>query len=567
MRRLLTGSDAVAQGAHESGVHVAAVCRGPVAGDIAAGLLRRGGVRCELVASEKAAVELALGAALGGGRALAVVRAGGLEAAASALFAASCAGAAGLVVVACDDPGARAAPAIDSRLVARNAMVPVLEPSDPREARAFVDEALALSERFDTPVLLRLTTRLADSAEPVEVAPRRSEAPRGQRVETAARAIPCGAAVQRNRALERLGSLAAHGWDTPLNRAELRSADLGVVTSGLAYGMVREALPTASILKLGLVHPVPTGYVRDFATRVRRLFVVEELEPFIESELRAAGIACEGKDRLARSGEFSAALLAHALGAPQLRPRPPEAVPDRPPELCPGCPHRATFQALKQQHVTVTGDLDCAELASLAPLSAVARAPGMGASVAVEAGLEAALGARVRGRAVAVLGEGALLHSGAAALPIVAAGAGTLVLADTGCGGETEAGAEGRVHVPGGRRVDLGSLVRALGVPSVRVVDPLDLAGTCAALHDELLRPAASVLIARSPCAHQRQDFRPPQAVDPARCNRCGACLRLGCPAASDGPEAVVIDPAACAGCGLCAQVCRSRAIGPLVRA
>ncbi len=349
----------------------------------------------------------------------------------------------------------------------------------------------------------------------------------------------------------------------------MRSAQVGVVTSGLAYGMVREAVPDASILKLGLVHPVPTGLVREFAGRVHRLLVVEELEPFLESELRAAGIACEGKDRLPRTGELTPALLAHAFGAPPSSPRAPEPVAERPPELCPGCPHRATFQALKRKHVTVAGDLDCAHLASLAPLSTVTRAPGAGAPVAVAAGLEAALGGRIAGRAVAVLGEDALLHSGAGALAVAAAGTGTVVLSDT-CpaweGGAAPGAPEPGHHAPGRWRVDLESLVRSLGVASVRTVDPLDLAGFGAALHEELARPASSALIARSPCVRLRDGARPPMRVDPARCNRCGACLRLGCPAASDGLEAVVIDPAVCAGCGLCAQVCRSRAIGPEVR-
>jgi indolepyruvate ferredoxin oxidoreductase, alpha subunit len=570
LRKLLTGSEAVAQGALECGVHVAAVSSGPVSDDVEAALRRGGEVRCERVPSEATAVELAMGAALGCARSLALVRAGGLEAAAAALQAASGFGVSGLVLVACDDPGARVAPDGDSRLAARAALVPVLEPADPREVRVFVGEALELSERFDTPVLVRLTTRLADSAAPVDTVPRRAAAPRGLRVETASRALARGPTVRRARALERLASLAAHGWDTPLNRIEKRSADLGVVVSGLAYEMVREALPEASILKLGLVHPVPTGLVRVFAGQVRRLLVVEELEPFLESELRAAGIACEGKDRLARSGELTPELLAQAFGAPRPRSRPAEPVPERPAELCPGCPQRATLHALKRQHVTVAGELDCARLASLLPLSTVARASGTGAPVAVAAGLEAALGERVAGRAVAVAGEDALLHSGAGALAVAARGRGTVVLADT-CvrdrDGRGEEAAESGAQAPVGRRVDLAALVRSLGVAAVRVADPLDLGAFSEVLRQELGRPAFSAIIARSPCASLRQYPRPPQRVDPSRCNRCGACLRLGCPAAADGPEAVEIDPVTCAGCGLCAQVCRPGAIGPEVQA
>jgi indolepyruvate ferredoxin oxidoreductase, alpha subunit len=571
VRRLLTGSEATARGALEAGLVLAAACPGPVASEVL-DALAAGGVACERAPSEKVALELALGASLAGARSLAALRAGGIDAAAGALVAASCAGAAGLAVVLCDDPGGRLAPAIDSRPTARAARVPVIEPSDPAECHAFVAHALALSEDFETPVAVRLTTRLADSAGPVEVVgPRRLDAPRGWRWEPpASRSFPGRGAAPRARAQERLALLAAHGCESPLNRMEMRSAEMGVVTSGLAYGMVREALPQASVLKLGLVFPVPTGLVREFAARVRRVCVVEEMDPFLEQELRADGIACEGKDRLAPSGELSPGALARAFAPHARRPPPPERVPERPPELCPGCPHRATFQALKRLHVAVTGDLGCAALASLPPLSAVDRAPGAGASVAVARGLEVALGERIRGRSVAVLGDGALLHSGMGALALPARSASTVVVADNGAplggiGGEGGAGVG--VHATGGRRVDLGSLCLALGVEALRLVDPLDLAATVETLREELARAATSVVIARSPCVRLRIGSRPPRRVDARRCNRCGACLRLGCPALSEEEDSMAIDRLSCAGCGLCAQVCRAGAIAAEARA
>lgn len=565
VKRLLTGAQALAQGAVESGAHLAAACPGPVSGEVLHAL-RGTEVACQPVPSEKVALEVALGAALAGARALCVLRPGALSGAVDVLAAASAASAAGLLVVACDDPSARLGPPCDSRLLARDALVPILEPSDARECRDLVADGFALSLEFETPVVLRLSARLADSAEAVRLAPRTAEPVRGQRLGRFAG--PGCSGARQAAALERLAQLAGHAWDTSLNRVELRGAEVGVVTSGMAYGMVREAMPRASTLKLGLVHPLSTGLVRDFASRVRELVVVEELEPFIESELRAAGIACRGKDRVPRTGELTPALVARALGETPVRGRDPEPVAERPPELCPGCPHRATFRALKRVHVTVTGDLGCAAMAGLPPLSAMARAPALGASVGVALGLEAALGSRARGRSVAVIGDGALMHSGLPALAHAAAGQGMVVIADNGSprrslpGLTGERGEGEEVHAPGGWRVDLSSLCAALGVGSVREVSPLDHEATVAAFRDELARPGSRVVVARSPCVRLRDDRRPPQRVEQSRCNRCGACLRLGCPALSDDGESMVISTSDCAGCGLCAQVCRSQAIG-----
>jgi len=566
VRRLLTGIQAIARGALESGVHVAAACPGPFTGDVL-DALAGSPVSCERVPSERVALQEALGASLAGARALCVVRPGGLSGALDVLHAASACNASGLVLVAVDDPSARLGPPGDVRLAAGEALVPVVEPSDARECKELLSAAYDLSDRFETPVVVRVAARLADAADAVVLEPREGGPPRGQRVEAFPRSGDGGA--RRARAMERLALLAAYAWDTPLNRRELRSAEVGVVTSGLAYGMVREALPEASVLKLGLPVPVPTGLVRDFAGRVRRLFVVEELEPCLEQELRAAGIACEGRNLLTRTGELTPAMVARALGVARPRARDREAVPERPPELCPGCPHRATFSALKRLHVTVNGDLGCAALAGRAPLSAVARAPALGASVGVTRGLEAALDGRIAGRQVALVGEGALLHSALPALARAAAGTGTTVIADNG---PSRSGASrprggggdgGGALAPGGWRVDLGLLSSALGIASVREVDPFDLEGTMAVLREELSRPASSVVIARSPCVRLRSGRRAPMRVDPARCNRCGACLRLGCAAVSDAGELMAIAPGRCQGCGLCAQVCRARAIAP----
>jgi len=566
VRKLLSGIQAIARGAIESGVHVAAACPGPFSAEVL-DALEGSPVACERVPSERVALQEALGASLGGARALCVVRPGGLSGTLDLLQAASAANAAGLVVVSIDDPSARLGPPGDVRLAARDALLPVVEPSDARECKELLAAAYDLSDRFETPVVVRVAARLADSADAVALESREGAPPRGQRVEPFPR--PGAGGAQRARAMERLALLAAYAWDTPVNRLELRSADLGVVTSGLAYGMVREARPEASVLKLGIPVPVPTGLVREFATRVRRLVVVEELEPCLEQELRAAGIPCEGRNLLTRAGELTPGMVARALGVGRPRGRDRELVSERPPELCPGCPHRATASALKRLHVTVNGDLGCAALAGQAPLSAVTRAPALGAAVGVTCGLEAALDGRIEGRQVALVGEGALLHSALPALARAATGSGTIVVADNGpsrSGASRPRSGEGDgggVRAPGGWRVDLGLLSSALGVSSVREVDPFDLEGTIAVLREELARTTSSVVIARSPCARLRVDRRPPMRVNAARCNRCGACLRLGCAAVSDAGDLMAISADRCQGCGLCAQVCRARAISP----
>jgi indolepyruvate ferredoxin oxidoreductase alpha subunit len=560
VKRLLTGNEAIARGAWEAGVHVASGCEGEPSGTILETLSALGEVAVEPAPWERAAVEVALGAALAGGRGLAAVPAGALAAALDALDAASASGAAGLVVVACDDPSGRHAPPADSRPLAREARAPVMEPADPAECREAVAQAFELSERFETPVVVRLSTRLADSAEPVEEAPRRALWPRGRgRDPAGAVALEDRAAFTRVRGLERLAQLAAHALEAPMNRLEMRSEEVGVVTSGLAYGMVREVLPEASVLKLGLVYPVPSALLRAFAGQVRRLQVVEELEPFLESELRAAHIACEGKNLLGRTGEITPGMLARALRPGAERAGEPEATPVRSPELCPGCPYRALGQALKRLHVSATVDPGCRAFPVFPTLGPVDRAPGRGAAAGVAHGLAMALGERIRGRDLAALPDGALLQEATGALALAARGQGTVLICDVGGGGESGSG----VRAPGGWRVDPASLLTALGFASVRVVDALDLEATTAVLRQELARRASSAVVARAPCTRWPSARRPPMRVDPRRCNRCGACLRLGCPAIFDDPGSMVVSASACAGCGLCAQVCRARAIEP----
>jgi len=542
VKRFVTGLEAVARGAYEEGVHLLTVNARRPLDLLAVAAEREGAARLERAATERLAVEFAVGAALAGGRALAAVAS--VASAADLLAAAASAGVGGLVVVAVDDPALALAPGeTDARVFARAAKVPCVEPADAAGCRGAVGTALRLSERWRTPVLVRLTMRLALSGGVIALRARRYVLPAGRRRAFAERALlPEHAPAQRTALAERLAQLAAHGADASLNTVELRSAELGVVASGIAARHAREALPDASILTLGLSWPVPTEVVRDFAGRVKRLVVAEEMEPLLEAELRAAGIACEGKDLLPRHGELLPDVLRRALGAAAPRSDAPE-VPLRPAEACPGCPHRPVLHALKRLHVSAIADLGCAAFGGRAPLGGVEVALAHSGAVALAHGLGAALLGRARGRVVAVVGESGLAADAGALAHAVGAGPGAALVAVTQDQAEATAG-----------------LGRALGAPA-RTVDAFDMGAVEEAVAEALRAERPALVVARGRCA--RTTVRPAQRfrVEPSRCNRCGACLRLGCPAIAEGDGTMVIDAHHCAGCGVCGQVCRPRAI------
>ncbi len=544
MKRFLTGMEAIARSCAEEGVLLVS---GHGARAIPALLdaARREGLRAERAPHQRIALELAVGASLAGARAVAAVE--DLAAAAETLHACAHAGAGGLVVLALDDPGAALCGiASDSRAFARALEVPWLEPSDAGECKEYVAAALALSERWDVPVVMRLTAQGALGGRPVPVGPTAPGRAAGLRRSSARQAVSDRGEAARGHLQETLAEVAALGAESALDRVEIRSRELGVVTSGAPYHHVREALPEASVLKLGLAFPVPSALVRDFARRVDSLVVVEELEPILETEIRALGVGCRGKDLLPRTGELDPDLLARALagaGAPVRK----EAAPPRPAEACAGCPQRGLLHALKRLHVNVTADPGCASAA--APLGAMEGTGAGGSSLAIARGAAAVLGERIHGRIVAVTTADDLLRSGALALAPGPEG-GVAVVA-------VEASVASSDHAPS----DLRALAAALGVARVREVEALDVAATEAALREELGRAEPSVVIARGRCPMAIPPPHRPSRIRPESCNRCGACLRLGCPAISDRLDAMVIDPSSCAGCGLCARVCRAGAI------
>ena len=584
---LLSGNDAIAHGAVAAGVRVAAGYPGTPSTEILQTLVRLDPDRrvyVEWSTNEKVALDVALGAAMGGARALAAMKHVGLNVAADTFMTAAYTGArAGLVVVSADDPGMHSSQnEQDNRLFARFAGVPLLEPADSQEAHDFTVLAFALGERFDVPVLLRSTTRVSHARGVVRRAEAaRPAAPRFERAPEKFVMLP-GYARGRHRALlERLAMLEREAEESPLNRIELRDRRFGVITSGIVYHYVREVMPEASVLKLGLSHPFPAELVRRFAAEVERLVVVEELEPFLEEASRAAGVPVAGKAYFARAGELSPDLVARGLeraGWPAPAPRPRHAAPPtagRPPVLCPGCPHVTPYLALRQLGAVVSGDIGCYTLAAMEPLCAMDTTIAMGSSIGVAVGLARSGGAA--GPVVATIGDSTFLHAGLPALADAASNGTriTVVILDNGTtamtGGQGHPAAGVTIRGDAAPAVDLPALCRALGVAWVKVVDPYDLAGTRLALGEAIAQPGVSVVITNRPCVEMPVKVRDhPFTVVDAACTACQACMNLGCPSLTwsggwhEGRRRVQIDAATCTGCTVCVQTCAPGAIVPL---
>lgn len=577
---LLTGNEAIARGAYEAGVAVATGYPGTPSTEILEFLSTLPDVYVEWSSNEKVALDVAVGASMGGVRALCTMKHVGLNVASDTFMVASYTGVrAGLVVVSADDPGMHSSQnEQDNRLYARFAGVPLLEPSDSQEAKAFTQAAFDLSEEFDTPVLVRTTTRISHTRGVVRLGERRTVPPRPfQRDPAKYVMLPAYARQRRPRVLERVGRLAEAAARPEFLRVELRDRSVGVVTAGVCYTLVREVLPDASVLKLGMTYPLPLEDVRDFAARVDRLFVVEELEPFLEEALRAAGIPAEGKAYFPQQGELTPEQARGGFvraGVLSEAPAPAQALPTapRPPVLCPGCPHTAPFVALRRLGAVVCGDIGCYTLGALEPLQAMDSCLAMGSSIGMATGL--ALAGTAPGPVVAVIGDSTFLHAGLPALvdAVYKRAKVTVVILDNG----TTAMTGGQPHPATGTtlrgepapRVDLAALCRGLGVEFVRVVAPYDLGGTFVALEEALRHPGVSVVITNRPCVEAPVKVRDePFRVVLDRCTACQLCMELGCPAivwtdqTYEGRPRVTIRQDACTGCTLCAQVCPADAI------
>jgi indolepyruvate ferredoxin oxidoreductase alpha subunit len=589
LKKLLSGNEAVAWGAWESGVRVAAAYPGTPSTEILETLGPMPGIYAEWAPNEKVALDVAVGAAYAGSRAMAVMKHVGLNVAAEGLFYSSMTGAeAGLVIVTADDPSMHSSQnEQDNRRYAKFARVPCLEPSDSQEAHDLVGQALDLSERFDTPVMLRLTTRISHCYTVVDTAgerpAERPQVPEYRRDTRKYVMVPGNARRRHPQIEERIRRLRGFAETCPLNQVEMRDRSLGIITCGIAYQYAREVFPQASILRLGMTYPVPPGMLRDFAAQVERLIVLEELDPFLEEEIRLLGIDIEGKSIFPVCGELDQHVVRKSAIAAGLVPASPmdepiqlegTTLPPRPPILCPGCPHRGVFHVLRELGWVVNGDIGCYTLAFLPPLGAVHTCGCMGASIGVAHGVAKA---GISERNVAVIGDSTFFHTGMPALLNVAynhSNTITIILdnrttAMTGHQGNPGTGRtlQGAQTLP----VPLEDLIRALGIHKVQTVDPYDLKGVRSALEDCAATEEPAVIIAQRECAllpEVRLGWSPLR-VNLERCNGCGLCFRVACPAisksdvvdAKTGRAKATIDPLLCTGCEICAQVCARRAI------
>jgi indolepyruvate ferredoxin oxidoreductase alpha subunit len=571
---LLSGNEAVARGAYEAGLVFAAAYPGTPSTEILENIARYKPIQAQWSPNEKVAFEVAMGASFGGVRSLVAMKHVGLNVAADPMFTSSSVGVnGGFVIVSADDPGMHSSQnEQDNRRYAKFAKIPMLEPSDSQEAKDFVGLALQMSERFDTPVLLRLTSRICHAKGVVSLGRRKRAArkPYGKDVRKRL-IIPFHARLRHTVVERRLKELERFAEGTPLNRIERGSSQLGVVTSGVAYQYVREVFPQATILKLGFSFPFPRKLARKFANMVDKVYVVEELEPVLEEELAFMGISVTGKERIPLEGELNPQVVREAFFKARRRRAAAGKAVGRPPVLCPGCPHTGLFYTLKRLKIGATGDIGCYTLGALPPLDAMDTCICMGASIGNALGMEKAMGPEGAEKMVAVIGDSTFLHSGMTGLLDVVYNGGTttVIILDnrtTAMTGHQEHPGTGRtLKGEPAAMVDLEAVCTALGVKHVLTVDPHDLKATRQAVKEAIRRRQPSVIIARRPCVllKEFQVSREPLAVNLDLCSACALCLDLGCPAIvrlEDGRAQ--IQQFLCSGCGLCRQICSKGAIG-----
>ena len=599
MKKLLSGNEALAWGAYHAGVTVAAAYPGTPSTEILESIARFDDVYAEWSTNEKVAMELGLGAAYAGARSLVSMKQVGLNVASDPFMAAAITGInAGMVVISAGDPGAHSTQnEQDNRHYAKLAKVPMLEPSDSQEAYDFMAYAFDLSEKFDTPVLVRTTTRIAHSKSLVEMNRSRT-IPARQHVfrhdfEKYVM-LPIVARIRAPLVEERMVKLAAYAESSPLNQVLWGGRHLGIVASGVAYHYAREVFPDASFLKLGMTYPLPQNLLHQFASQVDRMIVVEELNPFLQENIQAMGIEVSGKEFIPRVGELNSRIVEEAGRRAGLLPTPsprqvktiiPE-LPGRPPTLCPGCPHAGIFfvlstmgqrsksldskgKAQKELKLIITGDIGCYTLAAYPPLRALDTTACMGASIGEALGMEKA---GITAKLVAVIGDSTFLHSGITGLvnAVYNKGQITIIILDNGTtamtGHQDHPGTGITAQGEKTKAVELERLARGIGVEDVKVVDAFDMKALRTSVRNSINSSELSVIIVRGACPMRVRTRSEPRAIDAEKCDRCGTCLKIGCLAIQKENEQVYIDAALCAGdaCTICQQLCPKQAIGPL---
>ena len=571
-KKIMLGNEAIARGAYEAGVKVSSAYPGTPSTEISENIVKYGEIYSEWAPNEKVAMEVAIGASISGVRAMASMKHVGVNVAADPLYTVSYIGVnGGLVLVAADDPGLYSSQnEQDTRCVARAAMVPVLEPSDSQEAKDFMKYAFELSEKYDTPVILRTTTRLAHSQGVVSLEDRQEVEDKTYERNPAKNVMMPGNAIKRHVYVEqRLNDMANDGADMPINRVEMGDTSIGFITSGIPYQYVKEVCPNASVLKLGMVHPLPRKMIEEFAAKVDKLYIFEELEPVIEEQVKSWGIKVIGKEIFTVQGEYSANMLRKYLLGEELNVNAAANVPARPPILCPGCPHRSVYSVMNKLKIHAAGDIGCYTLGAVAPLSVVDTTVCMGASISTLHGMEKAKGKDYIKNWVAVIGDSTFMHTGVNSLMnmVYNKSTGTVVILDnstTGMTGHQDHAATGKTLMgEPTNAIDIVALCKAMGINHINVVDAFDTEKLTQVLKEETAREELSVIITKAPCVLLKGNVFPNKCKPVSeKCKKCGLCLKPGCPAltkAEDGT--IMIDETMCNGCGLCKQLCKFDAI------
>ena len=570
---MMLGNEAIARGAYEAGVKVSAAYPGTPSTEISENLVQyKDDLYCEWSPNEKVATEVAIGASMAGVRAMCSMKHVGVNVAADPLYTVSYIGVTGgLVMVAADDPGMYSSQnEQDTRMIARAAHVPVLEPSDSQEAKDYMKAAFDISEKYDTPVILRTTTRLAHSQGVVTLEDRVDVPDKTYERDIAKRVMMPAMAKGRHLVVEdREKRLENDACDLDINRVEMRDTKIGVIASGIPYLYVREALPDASVLKLGLVNPLPKKLIEDFVKKVDTLYIVEELEPLIEQQVRSWGIDCIGKEIFTVQGEYSANMLRKAILHENVEVNAPADVPNRPPILCPGCPHRSVYSVLNKLKIHAAGDIGCYTLGAVAPLSVIDTTVCMGSSISTLHGMEKAKGKDYIKNWVAVIGDSTFMHTGINSLMnmFYNQATGCVMILDnstTGMTGHQDHAATGKTLqgdvVPA---INIYELVKAIGIKNVKEVDAFDIATLESVVKEYVASDELSVIITKSPCVMLNQKPMTHRCEsDPEKCKKCGMCLKPGCPAITKRDDGtVVIDDTLCNGCDLCKSLCKFDAI------
>lgn len=572
-KKILLGNEAIARGAYEAGVKVSSAYPGTPSTEVSENVVKYDEIYAEWAPNEKVAMEVALGASIAGVRSMCAMKHVGVNVAADPLYTAAYTGVkGGLVLVAADDPGMYSSQnEQDSRMVARAAMVPVVEPSDSAEAKEFMKYAFDLSEKYDTPIILRSTTRLSHSQGLVELQERVEPEDIAYERDAAKFVMMPGNAIKRHLFVEdRLKRMAEDANTMPINKVEYNDLSVGFITSGIPYQYVKEAMPNASVLKLGLVNPLPKKLIEEFASKVDKLYIFEELEPVIEEQVKAWGISkAVGKEIFTVQGEYNAEMIREKVLGEATDADKPAQVPPRPPILCPGCPHRSVFTVLKKLKIHGAGDIGCYTLGAVAPLSVIDTTICMGASISTLHGMEKAKGKDYIRNWVAVIGDSTFMHTGINSLVnmVYNQSTGTVIILDnstTGMTGHQDHAATGKTLkgeiVPA---INIYNLCKSLGIENVYEVDAFNQKELEEVIKRETARESVSVIITKAPCALLK-GVKFPFKCRPVsdKCKKCGACLKPGCPALTKNEDGTIsIDETMCNGCGLCMQLCKFSAI------